>query len=140
LPAQRTKFSKWQLTQLQLLAVLCLMRYENWTFREAEVRFGESTELQSALELNSVLDYTTLYRFLARLDPADVARVMNEIVRRRQLPQLKRHTEADSPLLWFRNALNRRQRGKRFTHLSWTKHLIRLRAATQIKKRPLTQI
>jgi hypothetical protein len=32
LPAQRTKFSK-----PQLLAVLCLMRFEDWTFREAEV-------------------------------------------------------------------------------------------------------
>src|SRR5580704_8428955 len=80
LPAQRTKFSKHQFTQL--LAVLCLMRYEDWTFREAEVRLGEHAELRSALELNSVPDYTTLYRFLARLDPEDVARVMNEIVRR----------------------------------------------------------
>jgi len=34
------------------------------------------------LPLNSVPDYTTLYRFLARLDPADVAPVLNEIVRR----------------------------------------------------------
>jgi len=38
--------------------------------------------MRSALELNSVPDYTTLYRFLARLDPNDVARVINEIVRR----------------------------------------------------------
>ena len=38
LPAQRTKFSKRQFAQPQLLAVLCLMRYEDWTFREAEVR------------------------------------------------------------------------------------------------------
>jgi hypothetical protein len=82
LPAQRTKFSKRQFTQPQLLAVLCLMRYEDWTFREAEVRLGEHAELRSALELSSVPDYTTLYRFLARLDPDDVARVMNEIVRR----------------------------------------------------------
>jgi len=82
LPAQRTKFSKRQFTQPQLLAVLCLMRYEDWTFREAEVRLSEHSELRSALGLNSVPDYTTLYRFLARLDPADVARVMNEIRRR----------------------------------------------------------
>jgi hypothetical protein len=40
LPAQRAKFSKRQLTQPQLLAVLCLMRYEDWTFREAEVWFS----------------------------------------------------------------------------------------------------
>jgi len=82
LPAQRTKFSKRQFTQPQLLAVLCLMRYEDWTFREAEVRLREHIELRSALELQSVPDYTTLYRFLVRLDPADVARVMDEIVRR----------------------------------------------------------
>src|ERR1700691_6011131 len=82
LPAQRTKFSKRQFMQPQLLAVLCLMRYEDWTFREAEVRLGEHAELRSGLELNSVPDYTTLYRFLARLDPDDVARVMDEIVRR----------------------------------------------------------
>jgi hypothetical protein len=75
LPAQRTKFSKRQFTQPQLLAVLCLMRYEDWTFRE-------HAELRSALELNSIPDYTTLYRFLARLSEPDVARVMNEIVRR----------------------------------------------------------
>ena len=82
LPAQRTKFSKRQFSQPQLLAVHCLMRYEDWTFREAEVRLSEHAELRSALELNSVPDYTTLYRFLARLDPDDVAQVMNEIVRR----------------------------------------------------------
>ena len=40
LPAQRTKFSKRQFTQPQLLAVLRLMRYEDWTFREAEVRLS----------------------------------------------------------------------------------------------------
>lgn len=82
LPAQRTKFSKRVFTQPQLLAVLCLMRYEDWTFREAEVRLSEHTELRSALALKSVPDYTTLYRFLARLNVDDVARVMDEIVRR----------------------------------------------------------
>jgi hypothetical protein len=43
---------------------------------------GEHAELRSALQLNSVPDYTTLYRFLARLGPSDVARGMNEMVRR----------------------------------------------------------
>jgi transposase len=81
LPAQRTKFSRRLFTQPQLLAMLCLMRYEDWTFREAEVRLREHTELRSALQLNSVPDYTTLYRFLVRLDPADVTRVMEQIVR-----------------------------------------------------------
>ncbi len=82
LPPQRTKFSKHVFAQPQLLAVLCLMRYEDWTFREAEVRLSEHTELRSALQLKSVPDYTTLYRFLARLDVDDIARVMDEIVRR----------------------------------------------------------
>jgi hypothetical protein len=43
---------------------------------------GEFAELRSTLELNSVPDYTTLYRFLARPDPNDAARVIHEIVRR----------------------------------------------------------
>ena len=82
LPRQRTKFSKRQLTQPQLLAVLCLMRYEDWTFREAEVRLSEHAELRSALQLTSVPDYTTIYRFLTRLREEDVGRVLHEIVRR----------------------------------------------------------
>ena len=82
LPAQRSKFSKRVFTQPQLPAVLCLMGYEDWTFREAEVRRSEHTELRSALALKAVPDYTTLYRFLARLNVDDVARVMDEMVRR----------------------------------------------------------
>ncbi|MGB8479175.1 MAG: transposase [Acidobacteriaceae bacterium] len=81
-PAQRTKFSKRQFTQPQLPAVLCQMRYEDWTFREAEVRLSEHAELRSALRLNFVPDHTTLYRFLLRLNEEDVARVLTEIVRR----------------------------------------------------------
>jgi len=41
LPPYRTRFSKHQFTQPQLLAILCLMRYEDWTFREAAVRLRE---------------------------------------------------------------------------------------------------
>jgi len=67
LPPYRTRFSKHQFTQPQLLAVLCLMRYEDWTFREAEVRLREHHELRAALQLPAVPDYTTLYRFLRRL-------------------------------------------------------------------------
>jgi hypothetical protein len=48
LPRYRSRFSKHQLTQPQLLAILCLMRYEDWTFREAEVRLGEHRELRQA--------------------------------------------------------------------------------------------
>ena len=77
LPAQRTRFSKRLFTQPQLLAVLCLMLYEGWTFREAEVRLREHSELRSTLRLRTIPDYTTLYRFLLRLEEDDVARVMN---------------------------------------------------------------
>jgi hypothetical protein len=41
LPPYRTRFSKHQFTQPPLLAVLCLMRYEDGTFREAETRLRE---------------------------------------------------------------------------------------------------
>jgi hypothetical protein len=82
LPPYRTRFSKHQFTQPQLLAVLCLMRYEDWTFREAEVRLREHGELRAALQLRTVPDYTTLYRFLKRLDDDTVERGLTETVRR----------------------------------------------------------
>jgi len=82
LPPYRTPFSKHNFTQPQLLAILCLMRYEDWTFREAEVRLREHRELRAALGLRSVPDFTTLYRFLKRLDEATLARAVGETVRR----------------------------------------------------------
>jgi hypothetical protein len=82
LPRYRTRFSKHQFTQPQLLAILCLMRYEDWTFREAEVRLGEHRELRQVLGLVSVPDFTTLYRFLQRLDDATIDRAVGETVRR----------------------------------------------------------
>ena len=82
LPRYRTRFSKHQFTQPQLLAVLCLMRYEDWTFREAEVRLGEHRELRQTLGLVSVPDFTTLYRFLKRLDDQAIDRAVGETVRR----------------------------------------------------------
>jgi hypothetical protein len=69
-------------TQPQLLAILCLMRYEDWTFREAEVRLGEHRELRQALGLASGPDFTTLYRFLRRLDDQAIDRAVGETVRR----------------------------------------------------------
>jgi hypothetical protein len=48
------------------------MRYEDWTFREAEVRLAEHAELRRARRLRSVPDYTTLYRFLRRLDESAI--------------------------------------------------------------------
>jgi hypothetical protein len=82
LPRFRSRFSKHQFTQPQLLAILCLMRYEDWTFREAEVRLGEHRELREALGLASVPDFTTLYRFLKRLDDPSIDRAVGETVRR----------------------------------------------------------
>jgi len=82
LPPYRSRFSKHQFTQPQLLAVLCLMRYEDWTFRETEVRLGEHRELREVLQLQSVPDYTTLYRFLKRLDDDLIDRGLGETVRR----------------------------------------------------------
>jgi hypothetical protein len=60
LPAHRSRFSKRQFTQPQLLAILGLMRYEDWTFREAEVRLCEHGELRAVLRLSRVPDYTTV--------------------------------------------------------------------------------
>jgi IS5 family transposase len=82
LPPYRSRFSKHQFTQPQLLAVLCLMRYEDWTFREAEVRLREHHELRAALQLQAVPDYTTLCRFLRRLEDDVVDRGLQETVRR----------------------------------------------------------
>jgi len=59
LPRYRSRFSKHQFTQPQLLAILCLMRYEDWTFREAEVRLGEHHELCQTLGLSSVPDFSS---------------------------------------------------------------------------------
>lgn len=85
LPTYRSRFSKHQFTQPQLLAVLCLMRYEDWTFREAEVRLREHSELRAVLRLSSVPDYTTLYRFLRRLPDDAIENVLGESVRRLRL-------------------------------------------------------
>src|ERR1700731_2901934 len=82
LPRYRSRFSKHQFNQPQLLAVLCLMRYEDWTFREAEVRLGEHRELRQTLGLMSVPDFTTLYRFLQRLEDQTIDRALGETVRR----------------------------------------------------------
>jgi hypothetical protein len=48
LPASRSQFSKRQCTPPQLLAIRYLRRDEDWTFRAAEVRLAEHTELRAA--------------------------------------------------------------------------------------------
>src|SRR5713101_4344990 len=94
LPLYRTRFSKHQFTQPQLLAILCLMRYEDWTFREAEVRLGEHRELRQTLGLSSVPDFTTLYRFLQRLDGQTIDRAVGETVRRMRAWRRRGHRRA----------------------------------------------
>lgn len=86
LPSYRSKFSKHIFSQPQLLAILCLMRYEDWTFREAEVRLREHVELRMALALERVPDYTSLYRFLRRLEEETVALALAEVARRLPSP------------------------------------------------------
>jgi hypothetical protein len=46
------------------------------------VRLGEHGELRQALGLGSVPDFTTLYRFLMRLDNQTIDRAVGETVRR----------------------------------------------------------
>jgi hypothetical protein len=83
LPTYRSKFSKHTFTQPQLLAILCLMRYEDWTLRKTEVRLAEHGELRNALGLSRAPDHTTtLYRFLRRLDERALVAALNESVRR----------------------------------------------------------
>jgi hypothetical protein len=82
LPPYRSRFSKHQFTQPQLLAILCLMRYADWTFREAEVRLREHSELRAMLRLSSVPDHTTVYRFWRRLPDDTIDNVLGESVRR----------------------------------------------------------
>jgi hypothetical protein len=89
-PRYRTKFSKHTFSLPQLLAILCLMRYEDWTYREAEVRLAEPSELRRALQLASVPDHTALYRFLRRLDEASIDRALHEVVQRIPLPGPRR--------------------------------------------------
>jgi hypothetical protein len=79
-PAYRSKFSKRRFTQPQLLTVLLLMRYEDWTFREAEVRVAEHSDLRAALGLTSAPDHTTLYRFMRRLDASLLQRLLVAVV------------------------------------------------------------
>ena len=81
-PAYSHRFSPQRFTQPQLLAILCLMRYEDWTFRAAEVRLAEHRELRGALQLQAVPDYSTLFRFMLRVEEQLIAQVLAEVVRR----------------------------------------------------------
>lgn len=78
LPLYRSKYSKHTFTQPELLAILCLMRYEDWTFRETEVRLEEHVELRMALGLKQTPDYTTFYRFMRRLSAEQIQTALQE--------------------------------------------------------------
>jgi hypothetical protein len=86
LPRYRSPFSKHIFPQPTLLAVLCLMRYEEWTYREAEVRLQEHQELREALGIERVPDYTTLYRCLRRTGEDELTRLLRETIRRMPPP------------------------------------------------------
>jgi hypothetical protein len=96
LPRYRTRFSKHQFTQPQLLAILCLMRYEDWTFREAEVRLREHGELRRALGLQQVPDHTTMCRFLFRLPEEAIGRALAEAARRFPRRRRRAHVAVDA--------------------------------------------
>jgi hypothetical protein len=84
LPRYRSKYSKHAFTQPALLAVLCVMRYEDWTYRETEVRLAEHQELRDALGLAQVPDHTTLYRCLCRLQVTDFDQLLAQTIQ--QMP------------------------------------------------------
>lgn len=90
-PQYRCPFSKHTFTQPSLLAILCLMRYEDWTYREAEVRMREHAEFRQALGLERAPDYTTLYRCLRRTNEDDLTRLLHETIRRMPPPPRRRN-------------------------------------------------
>jgi hypothetical protein len=59
--------------------------------RKAEVRLAEHRELREALGLDEVPDYTTLHRFLNRLDERVLVRALGETVRRGPSPSRHAH-------------------------------------------------
>ena len=82
LPAYSGKYSKHTFTQPQLMTILCLMRFEDWTFREAEVRLAEHSDLRRALGLERVPDHTTLYRFMRRVTDETLDEVLVTVATR----------------------------------------------------------
>ena len=82
MPPYGSKFSKHTFTQPQLMTTLCLMRFEDWTFREAEVRLTEHSDLRRALRLERVPDQTTLYRFMRRVTDEMLDEVLTAVATR----------------------------------------------------------
>jgi hypothetical protein len=82
LPLYSHPRSKRLYTQPQLVAILCLMRYEGWTYREAVVRLAEHRELREALHLARVPHFTTLQKFLKRLGEEELEGLLAEAAKR----------------------------------------------------------
>jgi len=82
--------SKHPFMQPQLLAILCLMRYGDWTFPEAEVRLAEHTERRSSLRLLRVPNDPTVYLFLRRLKETALDNTLSAIVQRLALKPVPR--------------------------------------------------
>lgn len=94
LPPYGGKYSKHTFTQPQLMTILCLMRFEDWTFREAEVRLAEHSDLRRALGFERTPDHTTLYRFMRRVTDGVLDEVLAAVAarlapRRRGRPRKK---------------------------------------------------
>jgi hypothetical protein len=62
LPSYHSRFSKYQFTPPQLVAILCLMRYQDWTFREAEIRLRENSDLRAVSRLSRVPMWKPCFR------------------------------------------------------------------------------
>jgi hypothetical protein len=60
LPRYRSPYSKPTCPQPTLLAIVRRMRYEDWTYREVEMRRRAQAELRAALGRARTPDYTTL--------------------------------------------------------------------------------
>jgi hypothetical protein len=130
LPPYRSPFSKHTFTQPTLLAILCLMRYEDWTYREAEVRLREHAELRTALTIERVPDYTTLYRCLRRTGEDALTRLLQQTIRRMPPPPDGGTTVAVDGTGLAPGAIstffvNRtRDRGEGFTWRHWRKWVV----------------
>ena len=82
LPPFRGRFSKRQFTQPHVRAILCLMRYEDWTSAGAKRVWAKQRELHQTLELSSAPDFAMFYGFLQRLDERTIDRAVGGMVRR----------------------------------------------------------
>jgi len=63
-------------------AMLCLMRYQDWTFRQAEKPSGRASRLARSLHLRCGPDDTTLYRFCSGSTRTRSRAGLGETVRR----------------------------------------------------------